>query len=155
MGARSSVAAVVYRAVLRLYPLRFHEEFASDMALDFADASDEAWRQRQWTGLLAVWVRSGTDLVRSLTRQWMRTRLPLVALISGLVALSTAALAQTVVPRGPFLAQVKPNDRELVILILMTACVVLVIASTIIFTQWFLRPLLYRRAPRRCSKHAS
>jgi hypothetical protein len=85
----------------------------------------------------------------------MRTRLPFVALISGLVALSTAAIAQTVVPRGPFLAQVKPNDRELVILMLMAACVVLVIASTIIFTQWFLRPLLYRRASRRCSRHAS
>ena len=149
MGARSSVGDVVYRAVLRLYPRRFQEEFASDMALDFADASDEAWMQRQWTGLLAVWVRSATDVVRSLTRQWMRTRLPFVAVISALVALSTAALAQTVVPRGPFLAQVKPNDRDLVILILLTACVVLVIASTIIFTQWFLRPLLYRRSPSR------
>ena len=149
MGARSSVAAVVYRTVLRLYPLRFQEEFASDMALDFADASDEAWMQRHWTGLLAVWCRSAADVVRSLTRQWMRTRLPVVALISGVIALSTAVLAQTVVPRGPFLAQVRPNDRELVILILLTACVVLVIASTIIFTQWFLRPLLYRGSPRR------
>ena len=148
MGKRSSAADVVYRAILRLYPLRFQEEFASDMALDFADASDEAWLQRQWTGLLAVWVRSAADVGRSLTLQWMRTRLPFVAVISGLVALSTAAIAQTVVPRGPFLAQVKPNDRDLVILILMAACVVLVIASTIIFTQWFLRPLLYRRAPR-------
>jgi hypothetical protein len=149
MGARASVADVVYRAVLRLYPLRFREEFASDMALDFADASDEAWTQRQWTGLLAVWFRSTADVVCSLTRQWMRTRLPVVALISAVIALSTAALAQTVVPRGPFLAQVRPNDRELVILILLTACVVLVIASTIIFTQWFLRPLLYRGSPRR------
>jgi hypothetical protein len=155
MATRSSVADVVYRAVLRLYPLRFQEEFASDMALDFADASDEAWMRRQWTGLLAVWLRSAADIVRSLTLQWMRTRLPFVALLSGLVALSTAAIAQTVVPRGPFLAQVKPNDRELVILMLMAACVVLVIASTIIFTQWFLRPLLYRRASRRCSRHAS
>ena len=155
MGKRTSAADVVYRAILRLYPLRFQEEFASDMALDFADASDEAWMQRQWTGLLSVWVRSAADVVRSLTRQWMRTRVPFVAVISALIALSTAAIAQTVVPRGPFLAQVTPNDRDLVILILMAACVVLVIASTIIFTQWFLRPLLYRRTPRRCSRHAS
>ena len=149
MAARSSIGDVVYRAVLRLYPFRFQEDFAADMALDFADASDEAWMRRQWTGLLEVWVRSAADVVCSLTRQWMRTRLPLVALIAGLVALSTAAIAQTIVPRGPFLAQVQPHDRELVILILLAACVVLVIASTIIFTQWFLRPLLYRRAPRR------
>ena len=155
MRARSSVADAVYRAVLRLYPLRFQEEFASDMALDFADASDEAWLRRQWTGLLAVWLRCAADVARSLTLQWMRTRLPFVAVISGLVALSTAAIAQTVVPRGPFFAQVTPHDRDLVILILMAACVVLVIASTIIFTQWFLRPLLYRRSSRRCSRHAS
>ena len=119
------------------------------MALDFADASDEAWMQRQWAGLLTVWLRSAGDVGRSLTLQWMRTRRPIVAVIAGLVALSTAVLAQTVVPRGPFLAQVKPNDRDLVILMLMAACVVLVIASTIIFTQWFLRPLLYRRSPSR------
>ena len=130
MGARASVADLVYRAILRLYPARFQEEFASDMALDFADASNEAWTRRQWPGLLGVWCRSAADLVRSLTRQWLRTRLPLVALISAVMALSTAALAQTIVPRGPFLAQVKPNDRELVLLILLTACVVLVIAST-------------------------
>ena len=149
MGTRSSVADAVYRAVLRLYPLRFQEEFASDMALDFADASDEAWMQRRWSGLLAVWLRSASDVVRSLTLQWMRTRRPFVALISLVIALSTAAIAQTVVPRGPFFAQVTPHDRDLVILILMAACVVLVIASTIIFTQWFLLPLLYPRSPRK------
>jgi hypothetical protein len=148
MAKRSSAADVVYRAVLRLYPLRFQEEFASDMALDFADASDEAWLERQWPGLLEVWVRCAGDVVRSLTLQWLRTRLPWVAVGAGLVALSTAAIAQTVVPRGPFLAQVTPSDRDLVILMLMAACVVLVIASTIIFTQWFLRPLLYRRTTR-------
>jgi hypothetical protein len=148
MAKRSSAADVVYRAVLRLYPLRFQEEFASDMALDFADASDEAWLERQWPGLLEVWVRSAGDVVQSLTLQWLRTRLPWVAVGAGLVALSTAAIAQTVVPRGPFLAQVTPGDRDLVILMLMAACVVLVIASTIIFTQWFLRPLLYRRTTR-------
>jgi len=32
---------------------------------------------------------------------------------------------------------------------LLTASVVLVIASTIIFTLWFLRPLLYRGSQRR------
>ena len=149
MSARSSAADVVYRAVLRLYPRRFQEEFASDMALDFADASDEAWMERRWSGLLAVWLRSLSDIVRSLTRQWMRTRRPFVFLTSAVIALSTVAIAQTVVPRGPFIAQVKPHDRDLVVLILMAACVVLVIASTIIFTQWFLRPLLYRRTPRK------
>jgi hypothetical protein len=149
MVARSSVADVIYRAILRLYPARFHEDFASDMALDFADASDEAWLERRWTGLIGVWAGTAVDVTRSLTRQWMRTYVPLISIVSIGGALSTAALAQTLTPKGPLFANVKPNDRELVTLILLTACVLLVIASTIIFTLWFLRPLLYRGSPRR------
>ena len=149
MTARSSIADAVYRAMLRLYPARFQEDFASDMALDFADASDEAWLAERWAGLVRVWVRSAADLVRSLTVQWMRTRRPLISAFSVCVALSTAAIAQTIAPKGPFFENIRPNDRELVMLILLTACVILIIASTIIFTHWFLRPLLYRRTARR------
>ncbi len=79
----------------------------------------------------------------------MRTHLPLIAIVSFGIALSTAAIAQTITPKGPFFANVKPSDRDLVTLILLTACVLLVIASTIIFTLWFLRPLLYRRSARK------
>jgi hypothetical protein len=120
------------------------------MALDFADASDEAWLAARWAGLVRVWVCSAGDLLRSLAVQWMRTRLPLISAFSLCVALSTAAIAQTITPKGPFFENVRPGDRELVVLILLTACVLLVIASVIIFTLWFLRPLLYRRIPRRC-----
>ena len=144
MVARSSVADVIYRTMLRLYPARFQEDFGSDMALDFADASDEAWLERRWTGLIGVWAVSALDLARSLPLQWLRTHVPLIAAVSLGIALSTVAIAQTVTPKGPFFANVTPHDRELVTLILLTACVVLVIASTIIFTHWFLRPLLYR-----------
>ena len=144
MVARSLVADVIYGALLRLYPGRFREDFASDMALDFADASDEAWLERRWSGLIGVWTATAVDVARSLTRQWMRTPVPLISIVSIVIALSTAALAQTLTPKGPLFANVKPHDRELVMLIMLTACVLLVIASTIIFTLWFLRPLLYR-----------
>lgn len=149
MVARSSVADVIYRAMLRLYPARFQEDFASDMALDFADASDEAWVERRWTGLIGVWAVSALDLARSLPLQWLRTHLPLISVVSMAIAVSTAALAQTITPKGPFFTNVRPHDRDLVTLIMLTACVLLVIASTIIFTHWFLRPLLYRRSSRR------
>jgi hypothetical protein len=148
MVARSLVADVIYRAVLHLYPARFQEDFASDMALDFADASDEAWLESRWSGLIGVWTVTAVDVARSLTLQWMRTHIPLIAVVSFGIALSTAAVAQTITPKGPFFANVRPHDRELVMLILLTACVLLVIASTIIFTHWFLRPLLYRRSSR-------
>jgi len=149
MVARSSVADVIYRAILRLYPARFREDFASDMALDFADASDQAWAERRWTGLIGVWTGTAVDVARSLILQWMRTHVPLISIVSIGIALSTAAIAQTITPKGPLFANVKPGDRELVTLILLTACVLLVIASTIIFTLWFLRPLLYRGSARR------
>jgi hypothetical protein len=149
MRARPSVADVLYRAVLRLYPARFQEDFASDMALDFAEASDDAWRERRWAGLIGVWCRASADVLRSLTLQWMRTHLPLISVLSIGIALSTAALAQTIAPKGPFFVNVQPHDRDLVVLILITACVLLVIASTIVFTLWFLRPLLYRHTARR------
>ena len=79
----------------------------------------------------------------------MRTHVPLISIVSIAIAFSTAAIAQTITPKGPFFANVNPHDRELVTLILLTACVLLVIASTIIFTHWFLRPLLYRGSSRR------
>ena len=149
MVTHSPVAGAIYRAVLRLYPLRFQEDFAADMALDFADASDEAWRERRWTGLFGVWGRTAVDVGFSLSAQWLRTRMPLVVLVSSIVAVSTAVLAQTVAPRGPLFVNVPPHDRDLTLLLLLTACVLLVIASVIIFTQWFLRPLLYRGRFRR------
>jgi uncharacterized membrane protein YidH (DUF202 family) len=98
--------------------------------------------------LIGVWTVTAVDVARSLTLQWMRTHIPLIAVVSFGIALSTAAVAQTITPKGPFFANVRPHDRELVMLILLTACVLLVIASTIIFTHWFLRPLLYRRSSR-------
>ena len=149
MAARSSVADIVYRALLRLYPVRFQEEFASDMALDFADARKEAWLEERWIGLFRVWLRAASDVARSLTLQWMRTHIPLIAVVSIAIALSAAAVAQTLVPKEPFFANLQPHDRDLAALMLLPACVVLVIASTIIFTLWFLRPLLYRSSQRR------
>ena len=149
MAARSSVADIVYRTLLRLYPLRFQEDFASDMALDFADARKEAWLEGRWIGLFRVWLRAASDVARSLTLQWMRTHIPLIAVVSIAIALSAAAVAQTLVPKEPFFANLQPHDRDLAALMLLTACVVLVIASTIIFTLWFLRPLLYRGSQRR------
>jgi hypothetical protein len=145
MAAHSSVPNVVYRALLRLYPGRFHDEFASDMALDFADASDDGWRAAGWAGVLAVWARTAGDLVRSLAIQWLRTGVPVAALAGFGVVVTTAAATLTVAPDTPLFAKVAPDDRELVMLFFLVACVLLIIASTIIFTLWFLRPLLHRK----------
>jgi hypothetical protein len=144
MVARTCVPDTVYRALLRLYPVRFQEEFASDMALDFADASDEAWLHRRWTGLCALWVRAAADLTSSLVGQWIRTRIPLFALIAAVVALTTVGTLLAVAPSGPMVVNAKPHDRELIELILITACMLLIVAVTIIMTVCFLRPMIRR-----------
>lgn len=144
MVARTCVADTIYRALLRLYPIRFQEEFASDMALDFADASDDAWLQRRWTGLCALWIRVAADLTRSLVAQWIRTRVPLFALVAFVVAVTTVSTLFAVAPSGQMVLNVKPHDRELVELILITACMLLIVAATIIMTVCFLRPMTRR-----------
>jgi hypothetical protein len=145
MAARSSVGDIIYRVLLRLYPARFHDEFASDMALDFADASDEAWLRRKWPGLAGVWAGAASDLAASLVSQWIRTRLPLFLLVGFVVALTTGSAALSMAPDGPLFDNVKPHDRELVTLILLTAGVLLIIAATIILSVCFLRPLARRK----------
>jgi hypothetical protein len=144
MVARTCVPDTVYRALLRLYPIRFQEEFASDMALDFADASDDAWLQRRWTGLCALWVRVAADLTRSLVGQWIRTRLPLFALVAFVVAATTVSTLLAIAPSGQMVVNVKPNDREAVELMLIAACLLLIVAATIIMTVCFLRPMIRR-----------
>jgi hypothetical protein len=144
MDARTCVADTVYRALLRLYPLPFQEEFASDMALDFADASDEAWLQRQWPGLCALWVCVAADLTRSLAAQWIRTRTPLFALVAFVVAVTTVSTLFAVAPSGQMVLNVKPTDREVIELILISACLLLIVAATIIMTVCFLRPMIRR-----------
>ena len=150
MAVRSGVADTVYRMLLRLYPVRFQEEFGPDMALDFADASDEAWGRRGWRGLTAVWAHAAADVAGSLAVQWMRTGAPRIAAIAFTSAAATASVVvasalTAVVPDRPLLAHVAPRDRDLVILMLLTACVLLIVAATIIFSLWFLRPLVHRR----------
>jgi hypothetical protein len=147
MVARSRVADAVYRALLHLYPARFQEEFAADMTLDFADASDDAWLSARWPGLIGVWARTAVDVTRSMTVQWLRTGVPLVAVVAIVIALTTVSMAFSAIPDEPLFAKVRQQDRDLTILFFMTACVLLIIAATIIFSLWFLRPLLYRKAP--------
>jgi hypothetical protein len=148
MVARSAAADAVYRTLLRLYPLRFQEEFAADMALDFADASDDAWMEKRWLGLVGVWARTGIDLAHSLPLQWLRTRLPLFALVGFVVALTTTAAAVSLIPDQPILPNVTTPDRDSIVLLLLTACLLLVIAATIILNVCFLRPLLDRKRTR-------
>jgi hypothetical protein len=68
-GHRLSIT--VYRAILRLYPRTFHDPWAEEAALLFAELS-----RRQPT--MTLWTDNLPDLVRGLLAEWWRelTRLP-------------------------------------------------------------------------------
>jgi hypothetical protein len=142
-----AVSARIYNTLLRLYPPPFRKEFASDMALDFADASDEAWRHAGWIGLFALWSRVAVDFTGSIAVQWLRTGIPLLALLamSGAVLSASAALRIAPTMTSMFIAQLSERDTEIGILMLMAATVFLIIAATIIFNLCFLRPMLRKK----------
>jgi hypothetical protein len=141
------VAIRVYKALLHLYPWSFRQEFAPDMARDFEDASRDAWQGAGWAGLALLWLTVAADLAQSLVVQWIRSGALIAGMLAGAAAFTSVSAAVTFVPKAPFAVQLPPDDRDLAVLMLLTACVLLIIAATIIFSLWFLRPLLHRKAP--------
>jgi hypothetical protein len=145
-----SIGGRVYRLALSLHPPAFHREFAQEMARDFEEAHHEAWMAGQWRGLLAFWTAIGVDIVSSTARQWMRTGLPMIVLVSATVAIVAAGAAAQIVVGEPMTPPAELDDRDLLMLILLISTALGVIFGTIIFTFWFTRPLLRRRPP--CSR---
>lgn len=141
----SSLSERIYRLGLRLYPAAFRREFGHEMLLDFDEGGRDAWCERGWRGVLAFWGRMSVDLAVTVALQWLRTGLPLITLVSVLVAVGVTGAAAQIIVRGPIMATLTPEDHDLVLLMLMIAVVLSVIAATIVFTLCFLRPLLRRR----------
>ena len=115
------------------------------MALDFDEAGREAWQDRGWRGLLAFWGRMTADFTGSVALQWMRTGLPLITLVSVLVAAGVTGAAAQIAVRGPILGPLTPEENDLLLLMLIIAVVLSVIVATLVFTVWFARPIPRRR----------
>jgi hypothetical protein len=145
MRGHATLSERIYRAALRLYPGAFRREFAREMALDFDEAGREAWQHRGWHGLLAFWGRMTADFTGSVTVQWMRTGLPLITLVSALVAAGVTGAAAQIAVRGPIVARLTPEDNDLLLMMLLIAVVLSVIVATLVFTVWFARPFPRRR----------
>jgi hypothetical protein len=138
------VGARLYSAALFLYPPRFRREFSSEMARDFAEATEEARQAGRWTEPLALWTRIAADLAKTAAIQWLRTGLPSLFLCSIAGAMVAASVAASVLARQPVVVPVAAADRDVMALILLVGAVLLVVAATIFFTFWFSRPLLQR-----------
>jgi hypothetical protein len=142
----ASIGVRLYRGLLLLYPARFRHQFEIEMARDFEEASHDALADRRGSmALVALWGLVAGDFLRTLAIQWLRTGLPLIALVAAFATSGTVSVLAWIWPSPPVASG--SSDSDVVFLIVITAVVLLVIASTIVFTLWFLRPLVYRRRP--------
>ncbi len=104
-----AVAAFLYQTLLHLYPSSFHDQFGSEMAADFEDATEEAWRALGWLGVLQLWPRIGADLIRGVLVQWLRTGLPAVLALSATWStVMFAIVAHQYVKLEPRLLPIRP-----------------------------------------------
>ena len=135
----------LYRAALSLCPAGFRREHGDEMARDFDEARGEAAAE----GDRALWILRlfmAIDLARTLMIQWLRTRLPAIALASISVTLALAEGLATVALRARIEVPAREADAELLGLMVLAVMSVMLIAMTIVITQWVNRP---RRRGRR------
>jgi hypothetical protein len=59
----------IYRALIKVYPASFRDEYGDEMIHVFRDLATDAWLRRRRVGLLALWFRVIADLVRTVPKQ--------------------------------------------------------------------------------------
>ncbi len=75
-AGRASLSERIYGALLKLYPGDFRREFGDQIHLQFRE---ECWEERSrggWLWLLLLWLRTSSDLLRSLFREWCSDVVP-------------------------------------------------------------------------------
>jgi hypothetical protein len=147
MPLLKSSAARLYFAALYLSPPAFRREFSLEMARDVEEAIADARGRGGWRTLPAFAALIVTDLTRTLVVQWLRTGLPILFLLSAVAATTAVAVAGRVLPRALFPVPAPDVDRDLILLFVLIGGVLFIVATTILFSFWFSRPLL-RRPPR-------
>jgi hypothetical protein len=139
----------IYRSLLALYPAAFRARHGGEMALDFADACDDARVSKGWAGLLAHWGRALADLAVTLVQQWFRTFWPIVGMLSMAITVLGFSVALRFLPNGPVRLPVDPQQQELVLLLLILLGALIPIFGVVIFCSCFLLPGLGRPLGRR------
>jgi hypothetical protein len=137
----------LYRAALHLYPPAFRRDFSQEIVRVFDEAREETLLTRPEDGLWGFRARMIADLARTIVRQWLRTVSPYIAVLSILYPLTAASALSSLWSRLTFVLprDTADADADVLMLELLAAIVLLVVATTIILTLWFTRPLLYRR----------
>jgi hypothetical protein len=145
MRPTASLDTRFYQAALYLYPPAFRREFSREIVRVFIEARHETQVASPGGGLWVFRARMTADLASTVVRQWLRTGWPFIVLISMLYPLIAASALASLWRRAPFVLPRGTADQDVIVLALLAAIVLVVIATTIILTLWFTRPLLYRR----------
>lgn len=145
MRPPASLDARLYRAAQYLYPPAFRREFSEEIVRVF----DESRLDTETTGDgRALWLfraRMSADLADAIVRQWLRSGWPAFAAAALLYSLTMVSALASLWRRAPFALPRAITDADAIALTLLAAIVLVIIATTIILTLWFTRPLLYRR----------
>ena len=130
----SSVESRVYRAALSLCPAGFRRDHGDEMARDF----DEA-RQEAAGSTAAIWmVRAcmSIDLARTFAVQWVRTKVPVIAAVSIVIALAIAEVLAAIARRASVRIPVGIEHEDAVVVLFMAEILVVLIATTILISLW-------------------
>lgn len=150
-----SLESRCYRMALWLCPPVFRREHGDEMSRDFDEAHDEARDEAATRGdrLTALWTLRlvmAIDLVRTAGVQWLRTGLPVIALVAVFVqfAIAVALAASVAIARS--VTRPIPDtmpDAEVLGILFIAVGTVLLIGITIALNLWVTR--LNRRRWRR------
>jgi hypothetical protein len=145
MRAPTGLETRLYGAALYCYPPAFRREFSGEMVRDFHEARHEPQvligRRQLWAFRRQI----AADLVTSIVRQWLRSGVPLLLVLSLVGPLaSTTAVAALLKPADRLVRRFP--DEDLLVLLVIVSTLFLVIAATIIFTFWFAHRVIRRRA---------
>jgi len=147
-----AVPVRAFACALYVLPPAFRREFGAEMTADFTESLHDIDVRG---ATLALWLRAFGDLCVSAPRLWIDTGLPLIAAAAAAWALVVATAAARLPPAAIPLPD-QGDDRDLRLLILLVAVVLVVIANTLIVSLWFLRPILTRhRTLTPCSKRGA
>ena len=128
-----SLEGRLYRAALSLLPPAFRREHGAEMARDFDQARQEA------ASASAFWLLRACiaiDLVRTLAVQWVRTGLPIIAVLSLVVSIAVAEALAAIARRASIRMPAGFEHEDELIVLFMAQISVVLIALTILLSLW-------------------
>jgi len=140
-------ATRLYRAGVWLCPPAFRRDYGGQMLQDYADARHDAAASGRPADRWRFRAQMFVDLARTISWQWVRSGIPIVALVSAAVPLLLAQAITGVFSRIRFDLPAQGADADAVALFLIATTTVMLVASTITIAVWAAKPA--RRRQRR------